>query len=264
MARFGSLEKMFESEPGEIAELPRQSDEREEQIRSAIDNATLIRKRLAGFQERGIEISTVFDLDYPEMLIELTDPPPLLYHKGELGVLRENTVAIVGTHEASSEGIAEAVRLGKLISAAGGVVVSGLARGIDSGAHVGALQSTGKTIGVLGCGFDDIYPAENKALAACVTEKGLLVSEYPPDTHVTTGRLLARNRLIVGLAKSVIVVEISEGSGGTVGAITETRNQGKMLFTCFNPNRNGSSTNSMGAIHLAGEDDWKMVLQFMV
>jgi DNA processing protein len=264
MARFGSPESVLDSEPGTIAELPRMNDEREEQIRSAICNAPLIRKRLAGFHNRGIDAATVFDSDYPQSLLELTAPPPLLYRQGEIGILSQETVAIVGTHEATAEGIAEAVRLGKLLSEAGAVVVSGLARGIDSGAHVGALQSTGKTVAVLGCGFDDIYPSEHKSLSALVAEKGLLLSEYPPDAHVTAGRLMARNRLIVGLAKSVIVVEISEGSGGTVGAISETNSQSKMLFTCFNPNRAGSSTNSMGAIHLANADDWKMVLQFMV
>jgi DNA processing protein len=264
MTHFGEVEKIFESLPGEIAELPRMSAEREEQIRCSIENAPFIRKRLLNLHERGIEMTTVFHLDYPETLLEIADPPPLFYWKGEFNSQRGNCVAIVGSHAASSEGIAEAVRLGKLISATGAVVVSGLARGIDSGAHLGALKGGGKTIAVLGCGFDDIYPPENVALADSIAKQGLLLSEYPPDTEVSVGRLMARNRLIVGLAKSVIVVETTDDSGGTAGAINETLRQSKALFTCFNPNRKGAATNDVGAVQLTKEDDWKMVLQYMV
>ncbi len=264
LTHFGTMEKIFSSLPGEIAELPRMSDEREEQIRASMENAPYIRKRLSMLHDRGIEVSTVFNLTYPTSLLEIADPPPLIYWRGEYNVFNRNCVAIVGTHTASNGGIAEAVRLGKMISATGAVVVSGLARGIDGGAHVGALSGEGKTIAVLGCGFDDIYPPEHKALADNIAGHGLLVSEYPPDSEVTVGRLMARNRLIIGLAKSVIVVEVSSDTGGTVAAIAETVKQGKTLFTCFNPNTNGASTNSMGAVHLASADDWKMVLQYMV
>lgn len=110
---------------------------------------------------------------------------------------------------------------------------------------------------VLGSGFDEIYPPENDALAEQIAQTGLLLSEYAPETPVSAGRLLARNRIIVGLSRSTIVVEITEGRGGTAEAIVETINQGKALFTCFNPNRSGETTNKLGAIQLAEEDDWK-------
>ena len=240
------------------------SETKEERIRSSLDDAPEIRRHLNSLHDRGIELTTVFHLDYPEILLNTTDPPPLLYWRGQYDVVRRNCVAIVGTHFAGEAGIGEAVRLGKVISATGAVVVSGLARGIDSGAHVGALAGDGRTIAVLGCGFDEVYPPENRTLADNIAEQGLLISEYSPETEVTVGRLMARNRLIVGLARSVIVVEVTAKSGGTAGAISETMRQGKALFTCFNPNRNGASTNSMGAVYLAHEDDWKMVLQYMV
>jgi DNA processing protein len=264
MTHFEKVEKIFRSLPGEIAELPRMTAEREKQIRASMENAPYIRRRLSNFHERGIELSTIFHLDYPEALLEIASPPPLFYWRGNFDVLSGNCVAIVGSHEASNVGIAEAVRLGKSISATGAVVVSGLARGIDSGAHLGALKDDGKTIAVLGCGIDTIYPPENIPLADSIAKTGLLFSEYPPDAEVTVGRLVARNRLIVGLARSVIVVEITADSGGTMGAITETLRQGKSLFTCFNPNRKGAATNDLGAVQLVREDDWKMVLQYMV
>ncbi|TFH65342.1 MAG: DNA-processing protein DprA [Candidatus Zixiibacteriota bacterium] len=264
MTHFGEVEKIFDSLPGEIAELPRMSAEREEQIRISMENAPYIRKRLSNLHERGIELTTILHLNYPQSLSEIATPPPLFYWKGDFDALRGNCVAIVGSHAASSAGIVEAVRLGKMISATGAIVVSGLARGIDSGAHLGSLKGDGKTIAVLGCGLEDIYPPENMALADNIAKQGLLLTESPPDPEVSVGRLMARNRLIVGLARSVIVVETTADSGGTAGAITETLRQGKSLFTCFNPNRKGSATNDIGAVQLANEDDWKMVLQYMV
>lgn len=264
VTHFGTIEKIFEALPGEIAELPRMTEEREEQIRSCMENGPFIRKRLTNFHERGIEFSTILHDDYPALLLEIAEPPPLLYWQGDAAALRANCVAIVGTHNATVEGIAESVRLGKLISVTGSTVVSGLARGIDGGAHVGALQSDGKTIAVLGCGFDHIYPPEHGALAQSIRGQGMLISEYPPDTEVSAGRLVSRNRIIVGLARSVIVVEVSDDTGGTASAINETMRQGKTLFTCFNPNQKGAATNSIGAVQLAKEDDWKMVLQYMV
>ncbi len=264
LEHFGTMDEIFQSLPGEIAELPRMTPDREEQIHASIENSPYIRRRLTESRERGIELSTVFHVDYPQALLEIAAPPPMFYWKGDFDTLRHSCVAIVGSHEASNTGIAEAVRLGKMISGTGTVVVSGLARGIDSGAHLGSLKGDGKTIAVLGCGFDNIYPPENAALADSIARQGLLISEYPPDTEVSVGRLMARNRLIVGFARSVIVVETTADSGGTVGAIEETLRQGKALFTCFNPNRNGAATNNAGAVHLAKADDWKMVLQYMV
>ncbi len=264
IAHFGKLQAIFDSPRGEIASLPRMSVEREEQIRTAVDNLDTIRLRLDEYAEREVYLTTVHADDYPEHLLEIGDSPPAMYYRGNLEVCRENTIAIVGSHEGSDAGIAEGVRLGTLIGATGTVVVSGLARGIDSAAHVGTLKSDGKTIAVLGCGFDNIYPPENQGLAEAIARSGLLLSEYPPETTVDPGRLLARNRIIVGLAKSIIVVEITSGTGGTASAIKETIRQGKALFTCFNPNLEGSSTNSLGAVQLKAEDDWKMVLRYMV
>lgn len=261
---FGSPKAVFKAQPGEIAALPRITEKQEEKIRSAADKLAGIPARIAGYQERGIGLMTVLDDEYPESLLQIDDPPPLFYHRGDLSLLKGNCVAIVGSHEASTDGVTEAVRLGQEISATGTVVVSGLARGIDSGAHIGAVQSEGSTVAVLGCGFDDIYPSENNVLADTIAENGLLISEYPPETKVSVGRLHARNRLIVGLARSVIVVEATSDSGGTADAINEAIKQGKSLFTCFDPNQNGARTNKLGAVHLIAPDDWKMVLRFMV
>lgn len=264
ITRFDTVENIFASAPGEIADLPRMTPEKEDLIRLSIDNSDLIRHRLADYADNEIYLTTVVGSTYPPALLEINDPPPLLYFRGSLEVCRDNCVAIVGSHEASAEAIAEGVRLGSLIAETGTVVVSGLARGIDAAAHLGALKSEGKTIAVLGCGIEDIYPPEHQSLADNIVTNGLICSEYPPESAVDVGRLLSRNRIIVGLARSVIVVEITSGTGGTASAIRETLKQGKSLFTCFNPNLDGAATNELGAVHLKDPDDWKMVIRYMV
>lgn len=260
---FGSPEAVLASSRGQISSLPRLGVDKEEKIRAAADKLPSVSRRLNEYFERGIHLVTVLDEDYPDSLHQLDDPPPMFYFRGDISALSRNSIAIVGTHKATAEGVAESVRLGQEIASTGTTVVSGLARGIDSGAHIGAVK-TGSTVAVLGCGFDDIYPAENRELAEVVAEHGALLSEYRPETGVTTGRLMARNRLIVGLARSVIVVEVSSDSGGTAGAIREAHKQAKSLFTCFDPNREGVRTNTLGAVVLSGPDDWKMVLKYMV
>ncbi|MFH2056194.1 MAG: DNA-processing protein DprA [bacterium] len=261
---FGAPQDCWKSDEGEIAELPRFGARKEEQIHAARPLLPLVVERLEDYERRGIDLVTVLDPDYPDLLREIDAPPPYFYYSGDLEILRLNTVAIVGSHEASAEGIAEAVRLGKKIAATGAVVVSGLARGIDGGAHVGAIQDEGRTVAVLGSGLDEIYPPEHAELAEQIKAHGLLLSEYRPETKVAASRLIARNRVIVGLARSVIVVEVTEGSGGTVAAISETQKQGKLLFSCFDINRKGAATNELGAVQLRAADDWKMVLRYMV
>lgn len=261
---FGKPQACWKADEGEIAELPRFGAKKEEQILEAQALLPLVGERLGEYEARGIDLVTMFDPEYPDLLRELDSPPPYLYYSGNLDVLRGNTVAIVGSHEASATGIAEAVRLGQEITSTGAIVVSGLARGIDGGAHVGAIKNEGKTVAVLGCGLDEIYPPEHVELAEQIKERGLLVSEYRPETKVASSRLIARNRIIVGLARSIIVVEVTEGSGGTVSAISESQKQGKSLFTCFDINDQGAATNQLGAVRLQAEDDWKMVLKYMV
>lgn len=264
MQRFGSSSAVLEADRGEVADLPRMSEEKAENILRSAEKQRLVALRLSEYAARDIGVVTVFSGSYPAALLAISDPPPSLYYRGHLEILRGNCVAIVGSHEPTNEAIAEGVRLGENIAGTGTVVVSGLARGIDSSAHIGSMKADrGKTVAVLGSGIDEIYPAENQTLADSILKNGLLLSEYAPESEVSAGRLLARNRIIVGLAKSTIVVEVTSGTGGTASAIKETIRQGKALFTCFNPNVGSAITNSMGAIQLKKEDDWKMVLKYM-
>jgi DNA processing protein len=158
--------------------------------------------------------------DFPTPLLSIHDPPPGLFlrGRGEVSLLAQNAVAIVGARSCSTYGSLVARSLGRDLAAAGVVVVSGMARGIDAEAHRGALEADGTTVAVLGCGIDRDYPAAHASLAREIAERGLVVSEYPPGLEPAPWRFPARNRIISGLARAVVVVEARERSGALITA----------------------------------------------
>ncbi len=158
------------------------------------------------------------DSRYPTALAAIHDPPPTLWIKGHIEALRTPSVAIVGSRVASPYGLEVARRLAADLARRSVTVVSGMARGIDSAAHCGALEGGGATIAVFGCGANIIYPREHAALADRICERGVLVSEFPPGTPPVKSNFPRRNRIISGLALAVVVVEAAEGSGSLITA----------------------------------------------
>jgi DNA processing protein len=158
------------------------------------------------------------DIRYPTALAAIHDPPPTLYIKGELEALRAASVAIVGSRVASPYALEVSRRLGADLARRGICVVSGMARGVDSAAHRGALEAGGVTIAVFGCGVDIIYPREHASLADRICERGALVSEFPPGMPPRKPNFPQRNRIISGLSLAVVVVEAAEGSGSLITA----------------------------------------------
>ncbi len=158
--------------------------------------------------------------DFPELLRQIHDPPRALFLRGaaDSEVLGRHAVAIVGARACSSYGAQVARMLGRELAAAGLVVVSGLARGVDGEAHRGALEAEGLTVAVLGCGIDRDYPAAHAELARRICERGLVVSEYEPGVEPAPWRFPARNRIIAGLAAVTVIVEARERSGALITA----------------------------------------------
>ena len=157
---------------------------------------------------------------YPPLLREIPDPPAVLWLRGEAApeLLERPSVAIVGARACSSYGRSVARTLGRELAAAGLVVVSGMARGIDSEAHRGALDAGGVTVAVLGCGIDRDYPAAHRDLASRIVQRGLIVSEYEAGVEPAPWRFPARNRIIAGLCTATVVVEARERSGALITA----------------------------------------------
>jgi DNA processing protein len=157
---------------------------------------------------------------FPSLLAAIHDPPACLYLRGsgDPGLLREPAVAIVGARACSSYGRSVTRSLARELAAAGLVVVSGMARGIDGEAHRGALDAGGRTVAVLGCGIDRDYPAAHAELARRICEHGLVVSEYEPGVEPAPWRFPARNRIIAGLPAVTVIVEARERSGALITA----------------------------------------------
>lgn len=169
-------------------------------------------------RQQGISIVPNFCDSYPELLSQCPDPPLQLYVKGDASLLKENCLAIVGARAASSYGTAMASRFSGELAAHGFTVVSGMALGIDTAAHLGCLDAGGKTIAVLGCGLDVIYPHQNRDLFLRIARQGAIVSEYPLGTKPESFRFPARNRIISGLCLGVLVVEAAKHSGSLITA----------------------------------------------
>jgi DNA processing protein len=172
---------------------------------------------------------TLGDPRYPELLRQIFDPPLMLFARGDLSLLRTTGFAMVGTRRPTPYGLGVAERMSADLARAGLTIVSGMARGIDTGCHRGALSSGGKTMAVLGCGVDIVYPSENRKLAAEIVEKGILISEFPMGSVAFPQNFPIRNRVIAGMTVGLLVVEGAQYSGSAITAKLAL-DQGRELF----------------------------------
>lgn len=194
-------------------------------------SAPRIGKRLELLEEyhaTGVHVMTPWDADYPAGLRPLDNPPLVLFAQGR-GFPGVKPIAIVGTRQASAGGVAEAYRFGSEISKEGRTIVSGMALGVDTGAHKGALQGVGSTIAVLAGHLGHVYPSANQDLYDEIVAKGSIVSEISPFGTVHRGRWIERNRITSGLSEAVVVVEF-HGTGGTLQQARFAVAQAKPLF----------------------------------
>ena len=217
LERFGSALAAAAAPASALAEVQGIGRATAGQIREALDgaepDAELERARAAG-----VRVLVHGEADYPPGLGYLTDAPPILYVKGTLEPEDAQAVTLVGTRRCSLYGQDQAERLAAGLARAGFTVVSGLARGIDSAAHRGALAAGGRTLAVLGNGLGSVYPAENARLAAAVTERGALLSEFPMGVGPAPENFPRRNRILAGLSLGTVVVEAGRRSGALITA----------------------------------------------
>lgn len=193
------------------------------------ETARLLDQTLDWLARPGHHILTLHDSDYPEVLRHIPDPPLLLYMNGRRELLQRPPVAVVGSRNASTQGRANAENFARALSEAGLCVVSGMALGIDTAAHEGALWGPGSTIAVVGTGIDRVYPARNRALAHRIADEGCIVSEYALGTPPVANNFPRRNRIISGMAAGVLVVEAAAQSGSLITAQMAAE-QGREVF----------------------------------
>ncbi len=174
-------------------------------------------------------ILTIADAEYPQSLLNTADPPLLLYVKGRLDLLNVPALAIVGSRNASAQGLRNAEAFAQAASDAGLCIVSGMAHGIDASAHLGGLQGKGASIAVIGTGLDKVYPAANRELAHRLAGGGAIVSEFPLGTPPLAANFPRRNRIISGMSLGCLVVEASLQSGSLITARMALE-QGREVF----------------------------------
>lgn len=224
---FGSPRAVFDASEAALLGVPRIG----RKTLSAIRHIDLgqVENQIRAWQAQGITLLTWQHDDYPAPLLTLPDRPPLLFAMGELRQDWRQAVAVVGTRQPSRTSAALAERVGRELAARGWLIVSGLARGIDAAAHHGALKG-GHSAAVLGCGVDVVHPVSNRGLAQRLLKSGVLYAEAPPGAPPTPGALMARNRLIAGLSKAVIVIE-AELACGSMETARHARRQQRPVLT---------------------------------
>jgi DNA processing protein len=178
----------------------------------------LVESTLAWLEERNRCLLALGDADYPRALLETADPPTILYALGDTARLNAPSIAIVGSRNATRQGLADAQAFARAFSSAGYCVVSGLALGIDAAAHRGGLSALASSVAVVGTGLDRVYPAANRELARELAERGAVISEFCLGTPPAATNFPKRNRLIAGLARGVLVVEAALRSGSLTTA----------------------------------------------
>jgi DNA processing protein len=252
-SHFGSLADAWQAEPGALMACG---------LETRLINALITARdhldlngELDHFKHTDIQVLTWDDPNYPKLLHQISDPPPVLYVRGSLSQEDEYAVGIVGTRQASVYGRQVAEMLAGDLAHSHVTVVSGMARGIDASAHLASIKSGGRTIAVLGCGVDVIYPPENRALAQDIIQHGALISDYPPGSQPDALNFPPRNRIISGLSLGVVIVEADQRSGALITADYASQ-QGRDVFAVPGNIFNRSSRGTNQLIH----DGAKMVL----
>ena len=207
------------------------------------------------FLKSDCKFVTLADDNYPQRLRNICDPPYLFYYKGKLPSDGEISIAMIGSRRATSYGLQATEYISRQLAEQGATIVSGLARGIDSAGHRGALAVGGTCVGVLGCGVDVVHPPENRKLFDLVKENGCIISEFPLGTNPIPRNFVVRNRLVSGLADGVVVVEATKKSGTQI-TVDYALEQGKNIFAVPGPI---FSPLSQGTHKLIRDDNFKLV-----
>lgn len=225
---FGSVENAWQAKSGEISKILNLSSKISSRLFEEKNNI-IPERELDSVYKYKVNVLTIEDALYPKNLKTIHYPPPVLYFKGTIVKADKNSISIVGSRKATYYGKMVAEKLSKDLTLAGLTIISGMARGIDTAAHKGALSVNGRTIAVFGCGIDHIYPPENRRLAQEMQESGAIISEFPLSTLPERQNFPRRNRIISGLSLGTVVVEAAEKSGALITA-DFALDQGREVF----------------------------------
>jgi DNA processing protein len=228
LERFGDVEAILGASVGSLSQVEGIGEKTAEKIVHSRKNFDA-EKEISLADKSGVSIINILDERYPALLKKIYDPPAVLYIKGDIRPSDNLAVAIVGSRQCSHYGSEQAARFAHLLASAGFTIVSGMARGIDSAAHSGALSAGGRTIAVQGCGLGKIFPPENKQLFEKICANGACVSELPMEYEPLAENFPPRNRIIAGLSLATIVVEAMPRSGALITAKAAMENNREVM-----------------------------------
>jgi DNA processing protein len=218
LERWGSPEKILKAPIDELEKVCRRKISAQALIKGDPEVERQVTEEINKIARHHVRVITCRDVDFPKNLLNIKSYPPVLYVRGNILPQDANAVAIVGTRTPSRKGMNLARSIAREVAGRGYTVVSGLARGIDSEVHCGALEAEGRTIAVLGCGLDIEYPPENRKLKERIIESGAVITEFPMGTRPERGNFPRRNRIISGLSLGAVVIEAGQRSGALITA----------------------------------------------
>lgn len=226
--QFGTAEAVYQASDTKLLAIPRVTEQTVAHLQQI--RLEQIEAEILSLEDEGISVLTWEDADYPHLLQSISSAPPILYVQGEFNPQDEKAVAIIGTREPTPDAVQIAQSIAQECAHRGLTIISGLAIGIDTAAHEGALMAeNGRTIAVLGSGLQSVHPRQNIPLAEQITRRGAVISEYKPRTRVKGSQLMARDRIVSGLSLAVIVIQANEKSG-TLDTAQKARKQDRLLF----------------------------------
>ena len=228
LKQFDTVPNVLEASVNQLTKVEGIGQKTAENIRRTIGKFN-VDKELEIAENQGIQIINITDNRYPPPLKAIYDPPPILYIKGEIQRSDSLAVAIVGSRRCSTYGQEQASRFAHMLASAGLTIISGMARGIDTASHRGALSAKGRTIAVQGCGLTNIFPPENDKLFVSICEQGACISELPLQFEPLSQNFPARNRIIAGLSLATIVIEATSRSGALITAKAALENNREVM-----------------------------------
>lgn len=275
--RFGDPEDILRVSPEELRSIEGMTEEQVEQITNAARRLPEAKDYYNELRARDIDVVTRFDPVFPHKLMDLNDPPPLLYTRGRLPKNDHKTVTIMGSASPTSEGIELTVELGKRFAEAGVQVIASIRSGIDSSAHLGCRaaetpsEQERASFAILDSGMNEILPAENVPLAIDIAQAGGVISEYPPEEEFQPWNLQQTNRLLVGISQAVVVTEVYTGDEVALDMLEFSSQIGQLVFLMIDP-RYGALTDedamrqavTFGAIPLVGLERLQDIIDSLV
>jgi DNA processing protein len=271
LTKYGNLDRILHTDSGSLMSIPGMTPEIADSVSQAREHFEMAEEYLAGLTSRDIQVVSRFAPEYPQLLFELNDPPPLLYVRGRLPDQNHRIVTVAGSSQATEDGIRITVEVARKLAEADVQIVATLQSGAGASAHLGGRAGAGATFAVLDSGLDHIQPSENLPVAIDIAQEGGVFGEYPPDFEQTADHYIQTNRILAAVSQAVIITEVYQDSRVTLDLLDCCSQIGKLTFLMVDPEPGAlvdevslDQTNRFGAIPMIGFDKIDEIVRSLV